>query len=482
MKAPAITLTLMLIGCSMIFLFTQLYTYIKFRNSTLVMDDLNQVEFDSKDKTSKRRNDRTNGNDDEESIAPYIGSRIDRVSDNHTQEHNEEHEEKDRRRACRVIVENKVDFHHEVLQSIVLRFPLPWHTFESCTISKPIIYDFSLFQNRFHMHIASASLGSGARDAKFLNETEFFSWKKYFEKHLQYKVFDRNEDENMNLYNHDKKVKGSEENVNIKTQAYFNKLISYEEYGEQVDAVIDATCDISTRFAKIMKMSNDFYCLLHGSNKNVLQREENQFIYKRSCFLSPMWPQSQCTFLAADLPEFGGIVQNRKLRKDTNICAMGSRNITLATKLFSSIPYKEKNVRFILFSRRPKVAPSFDMLSILGNKYASVVHELDFEKYHRLVVSCDIFLPLTDPLTRPSHFPSGDKKSTGLVPVLAAYEIAAIMHTEFAKLYRHHLSAPYEVYNDTFQSKVDALNRLLVTVTQEKGSNVPTSNQIMINH
>ena len=50
--------------------------------------------------------------------------------------------------ACRVRIQNKVDWHHEVLESIALRFELPWHQF-NCDIRKPIIFDFALFQNTF---------------------------------------------------------------------------------------------------------------------------------------------------------------------------------------------------------------------------------------------------------------------------------------------------------------------------------------------
>ena len=54
----------------------------------------------------------------------------------------------DERRPCRVIVENKPDFHHEILESVVKRFPLPWQEF-NCSIEKPIIYNFALHDNRF---------------------------------------------------------------------------------------------------------------------------------------------------------------------------------------------------------------------------------------------------------------------------------------------------------------------------------------------
>lgn len=76
------------------------------------------------------------------------------------------------RRACRVVIENKVDFHHEVLESVVLRFPLPFNEY-NCSTSKPIIYDFALFQNRFHLRVPGL-IGSGATEAQFLNHIEFW--------------------------------------------------------------------------------------------------------------------------------------------------------------------------------------------------------------------------------------------------------------------------------------------------------------------
>jgi hypothetical protein len=72
-------------------------------------------------------------------------------------------------RPCRVILENAIDYHHEVIESVVRRFPLPWHTF-NCTTSKPIIYDFALFQNRFPDRI----LFSIGEKPKHLNQTDLF--------------------------------------------------------------------------------------------------------------------------------------------------------------------------------------------------------------------------------------------------------------------------------------------------------------------
>ena len=131
-----------------------------------------------------------------------------------------------KQRACRVVISSKVDFHHEVIESVVLRFQLPWHKF-NCTISKPIVYDFALYQNRFHLGQQPAV--SGNPHARFLNETEFWSWKKYFEEDLQYKTFDR--------------LDGTQ------TKAYFNSFVAYgESHNTPIDAMIDTTCDINNRF------------------------------------------------------------------------------------------------------------------------------------------------------------------------------------------------------------------------------------------
>ena len=137
-------------------------------------------------------------------------------------------------RPCRVVVENKVDFHHEIIESIALKFPLPLQTF-NCSLSLPVIFDFALYQNRFHLKIPGL-IGSGAKNANFLNETEFWGWKNYFEENLQHRTFVR----------HDI--------VNSESRAYFNELVSYEEIANStVDALIDATCDVGPSYVEKMK-------------------------------------------------------------------------------------------------------------------------------------------------------------------------------------------------------------------------------------
>ena len=79
-------------------------------------------------------------------------------------------------------------------------------------------------------------------------------------------------------------------------------------------------------------------------------------------------------------------------------------------------------------------------------------------------------LPLIDPIESPKYFdvPVGVKKSSGIVPSLIAYKRPALMHQDFAAIYQDFLTAPIETHDDTMESMVDALTRLLVKIHNEK--------------
>lgn len=344
------------------------------------------------------------------------------------------------RRACRVVIENKVDFHHEVLESVVLRFPLPFHEY-NCSMSKPIIYDFALFQNRFHLRVPGLT-GSGATKAQFLNQTEFWGWKSYFEKNLKNKVFNRRDEKNMG------------------TKALFNNLVSYEEISNMsVDAVIDATCDIGPSFIKKMMRNKNLYCVLHGANKKALN--EWPEAYTRSCFLSPMWPKTQCQFLAAELPK----VRKCQMKKDgLQICVHGIQNTGIAAKLFTESPLKDLNATIQIFFRHnlDKLARLLTQAQVPHN----IVKELDFFSYHVKLAQCSTVVVLYEPTFTNEYFPWGDKSSSGIVPALIAYNLSSIMHVEFAKIYQNHLTAPTEVYFDSIKSKVTALTKIMDASSQ----------------
>jgi hypothetical protein len=362
-------------------------------------------------------------------------------------------EEIDDRRPCRVIIENKVDFHHEILESIVLRYPLPWENY-NCSSTKPVMFDFALFDNRFPNGMITCP---EKKCPKHLNETEFVGWKRYFEGYLQNKTFDRAVD--------GRKVQ-------------YNKLIKYVEYENSPlgppDAVIDATCDIYQRFLVWLTHGTyDNYCVLHRACEFC-----EQVHYNKSCFLTPMWPKSQCTFLPSDLPRF----YDEDLRKQesdnplqTVVCLFGrERNHTLWANVFLQSPYKKYNVKFVIGSRVYSVKRVYKTSDILSKALSFVDHERDYVEFSKRIAQCDILLPATDPIDRPAHFPpsiSGEKskkKLTGSISQVVGYKLHSVMHYELERIYHDYFTAPVEVYGDTIQSKVDALTKMIATVSQNK--------------
>lgn len=353
------------------------------------------------------------------------------------------------KRACRVIIKNKVDYHHEVIESAVLRYPLPWHTF-NCATSLPIIYDFALYQNRFDLKISAESTTLSKR-AKYLNETEFWGWKTYFEHNLKGKTFDRYD------------TAGSE----IETKAYFNELVSYEDMNNSpIDAQIEISCDVSSRFVTWLKEDEDAYCILHGANKESLGRYPQAL--NRSCFLSPMWPENQCKFLASDLPKFDN--EERKKTGGVEICLQGNNNnITMATEIFSKIPFEQYNATFHISGRNSQRRIR-RIMHAYQNIEPHVIFsaEKDYVNFFKMLSRCDIVMPMKEPSEPATHYPWGDKKSSGIIPGLAAYKIPAVMHKEYANIYKHWLTAPWEEYDDTIDGKVDALTKMLIRVHKEK--------------
>lgn len=362
---------------------------------------------------------------------------------------------KDHHRPCRVIIENKVDFHHEILESIVLQYPLPWGNY-NCSSSKPIVYDFALFDNRFPNGMITCP---EKKCPKHLNETEFVGWKRYFEGYLQNNTFVR-------------KVDGR--------KVYYNKLITYDEYESSPfgppDAVIDATCDIYQRFLVWLTHGKyDNYCVLHRECDFCEQAH-----YNKSCFLTPMWPDSQCVFLPSDLPKLRA--DDLVLKEDgdydplqTKVCLFGrERNHTMWSDIFLQVPYDKYKVKFVIGSRVYKVKRVYTKSKISPKAMSFVGHEKDYLEFSKQIAKCDILLPATDPIDRPAHFPpsvSGEKskkKLTGSISQVVGYKLHSVMHHELERIYHDYFTAPVEVYGDSIQSKVEALTKMIMRVSKDK--------------
>jgi hypothetical protein len=390
-------------------------------------------------------------------------------------------------RPCRVIIENPIDYHHEVIESVVNRYPLPWHKF-NCSTKYPIIYDFSLFQNRFPDRIP---FYIGKRP-KHLNQTEFWGWKTYFENNLQYRNITRREREGAGMGGI-----GS-----TTTVAYYRHFVSNDEYsrgfGKEADAVIDVSCGIDMNFINALKEQKNRYCVLHNE---VLGLEE--IVKNKTCWVSPMYPSDYCTFLPVDLPRLDSktllrmhgadvdeeMVDNDKehtlqgnktdcnsrssnnhnlnqtlsYRRSIRVCAVGGggRDHSKTVRMFSKVPYRDHNVTLIFSARRipQKVKKVVSQLGLDG--YVQFTYVKDYMEFAKFVSSCDIYLPCTNPKERKSHFPWGTKHLTGSIPQIIAYNLSSVMHSDLEAIYHDYLKAPVEIYNNETGSDAEALKRMI---------------------
>jgi hypothetical protein len=363
--------------------------------------------------------------------------------------------------ACRVVIQNKVDYHHEVIESAVLQYPLTTNHLNSknCSKTKPIIYDFALLNARFGKYEYETVTGS---KSNHLNETEFWTWRNYYEFRLQNKTFERYDGRQM----------------------VYGELIEYDALlKRRVDMLIDITAVETPVVYRWLKESEDRFCIIHGSCGPC-----DEFVFGRTCFLTPvMWTDEQCSFFPSKFPTFDEkqIADGRikyagegEPANSVRVCVMGSgRSHNETAMLFESLPYEEYNTYFHVASRnefsRNKVQSYYSKMDE-QKKRMNFLIEKDYEGFANWVSTCDISLLGIDPISTPSKFPpsivgsKSQKKLTGPLPMIVAYETAMVVHEEFEKMYHDYFRGPIGTYNDTFDSYREALTSMIKEVYQNK--------------
>jgi hypothetical protein len=283
-------------------------------------------------------------------------------------------------RSCRVIIVNTIDYHHEIIESVVNRFPLPWHTF-NCSTKLPIIYDFSLFQNRFPDRIPFYI----GEVPKYLNETEFWGWKDYFEKHLQYRKIPRSTNDGTVAF-YRNLVPSSEEHGNHEDGSTRRMENNATVSTSKVDAVIDISCEYETNFTEILKQETNRYCVLHKRIRKI-----DDVVMRKSCWLSPMYPNWYCTFLPIDLPKVDRQSQHFKhSSRNIHVCAVGSddRNHTRIVDMFSNTPFRQYNATLFMCSRSiSRKAKKLAVQLGLLNQYVKFIYIKDFYEFDQIVSS-----------------------------------------------------------------------------------------------
>lgn len=165
----------------------------------------------------------------------------------------------DEMQPCFIAVENRKDFHYEVIESTIMQYPLPWNTL-NCN-KKEVIVD-----------VALSSDHHWTRD-------ESFYWRSYFETHLV----------------------GTRRQRADGAVITFGSIVNYTNYANKYHAYIGVSCD-SYNWMKWMDTGEPNFCVLHQTVPKFYQEKELwQYAKERICWVNPMHP---CYFIPSDLPQF----------------------------------------------------------------------------------------------------------------------------------------------------------------------------------
>lgn len=296
---------------------------------------------------------------------------------------------------CVIVVENKVDFHYEILESVVLQYPLPWQEL-GCSTSDPVVFDVAL----------TTTLGSD-----FDGEGE--SWISYFEESLGGRIRTRTD------------------GVVVR----FGSLVDYTDYTKEYHAVVDASCDFYQHQDWDDRHPNTF-CVLHTSpTRYRFSRQQ----LGRSCYLNPMHPS--CFFIPTNLPP---VPHNAS--DVFRICISGkNRNYGLLLDALRQITLSS-NAQIHLHGRH---LDQDRTILVLQRKFPDLIKLVDggeFLQFQSSLAQCDMLLPLIDPGHNPEYF-TGPKMLSGVLPQAMAYRIPLVLHQDLFDIYGAYLTAPAWTYD-----------------------------------
>lgn len=335
-------------------------------------------------------------------------------------------------RPCRIAVENKADYHYEVIESAIMQFPLPWNTF-NCSKEKAIA-DVALTE---HMKWTA-------------NEKQ--AWQDYFETHLKGTARPRKNGDGAVMH--------------------FGSIEKYSNYSRQYDAYIGVSCDSFDVVGQMNRGPNQ-YCVLHGRvAEKIKRRAEWEDLQRRVCFVNPMHSPYPY-FIPSDLPQF----KREEFRKGDKIrlCLKGSSPPTSLQYVAEGVrglqqDGEEPNIEIFVIGRLKKGGVGGDINSRFQNvsHLVKLFDESDYYKFQEMMSKCHALLPLIHPWEElgKKYFPwSGAGKLSGFMSQAIGLKLPLLVHDEIREVYKEHLSAPVWNYttknlNDT-QSFVDAFGAMV---------------------
>ncbi|KAL7463720.1 hypothetical protein ACHAXS_004078 [Conticribra weissflogii] len=319
-----------------------------------------------------------------------------------------------RPRACTVAVENKADYHYEVIESTIMRYPLPWHEW-NCS-----------------KHLAIFDVALTQHDGWARNELE--PWKFYFEKYLSGKTRERT--------------------IGDGAVVRFGTIQNYQNYSHRYDAYIGVSCD-SFDYRQWMSKGPQMFCVLHGTPSPALPVEWD----KRVAWLNPMFPRY---FIPSDFPHFPPPKLHR--RDKIRLCIKGidhyrfDSSYRFVTAAVSTLDDPSSISLQIMGGRSEIISPIFKDIDHLVN--ITRVNEPDFYKFEEKMSQCHILLPLLHPwdeIVGENYFPSSKaKKLSGFISQAIGLKLPVLVHEGIHDVYKNHWTAKVWTYSS--RSRIDVMS------------------------
>lgn len=345
--------------------------------------------------------------------------------------------------ACQLVIQNKADYHYEIIESAAIKYPLPWETF-NCTYkgsddnkTQPIIMvDVALAQ--------SHKWGPEGSREGFVD---------YFYKHLQNKTTQR------------------DDGVWLR----YRDLVDYRNYTTAYSALVETSCDTYQYLPKL-RQNDRMYCVVHGVREKC-EWPQNRKICERTCQLNPMHPK--CFFIPSVLPKFDDAVL-QKNNSAVTICALGQkRNHDLLAGALHSMQndgeLKEDDNIGVVVRVLNRWAEKDIMKYTIRNLKIPVEARSSpgYWEFQRDAAQCDILLPLIDSTTHPEYFPveNSKKKLSGVMSQIISYEMPSVMHHDLLQIYGDHMKPSHrqKVYGYASDEEFkNELQRLIQSIKQEK--------------
>jgi hypothetical protein len=325
---------------------------------------------------------------------------------------------------CRITLENKNDYHYEIIESVAQLYPLPFNDW-NCTL--PAVVDVALIKQ-----------WNGPKPI------DKAGYEEYFRNSLQGKLVTR------------------PDNITIQ----FGELADYSNYSTayHYHAYIDLTCDANYRpFTKLLAERPLMYCVLHGEmDKKLPGLPLPPSSQRRICYLNPTIDPESCFFIPSILPQFPLAESQSSTGRTMNLCVRGAQGHH--ELLAQALHELQVNISVSIVHR--KIGPG-EMRPYKEWNVSHLVERIewpDFVAYQRKMADCSILVLLIDPERNPNYFRS-PKKLSGQISQAIGHKIPVVAHEDLDRIYHDYWTAAVEVFVDPVTFR-EALKRMIQRVDQ----------------